>query len=172
MLWLVQPPWAKWITIGLIGCLAFWLELRPDPTVDHPFATVDIAPGDEVGPHNTEMRPLPAGMLEPPPEHGVALRPIMAGSPILESQVGDESAVIPAGWWIVGVDLPGGAVVGDRVRLVLLDSGETVEGVVASVSSDDVFSELEGAVAVDPARASEVAVAAASGRVSVLVSSG
>lgn len=170
MLWLQSPPWAKWIAVGLISTLALWLEIRPDPNVDYPFASIDIAPGEAIGQHNTEKRRLPAGILDPPPDGVHALEVIPAGTPILEADTGSGQAVIPEGWWIVSVDVPTGAAVGDFVRLVLLDSGRSVEGVVASVSSEDPFSPSRGGVAVEPASSAEVAVSAANGRVAILVS--
>lgn len=172
MLWLQRPPLVKWIAVGLISCVALWLEIRPDPMVDHPFATAEIAPGEAIGPQNTDLERVPSDLFDPPSSGQVALRRIPAGSPIMSSVVGEPQAVIPEGWWTVAMEVPPGAAVGDRVRVVVLDTVETVEGIVTSVTSDDPFASLRGGVAVEAARASEVAVAAANGRVSVLVSTG
>jgi hypothetical protein len=72
---------------------------------------------------------------------------------------------------VVGVTLPAGADVGEEVRLVLLDSGKEVPGVVANPGSDDPFAAADGGVAVSPDNSAQVALAAASGRVAVLISS-
>lgn len=170
MLWLQRPPWAKWIAVGLISALALWLEVRPDPEVEYPFAAIDIAPGEAIGPHNTEKRPLPAGVLDPPPEGVYALEVIPAGTPVLEADIGSGQAVLPEDWWIVSVDVPTGAAVGDLVQVVLLDSGKSVDGIVASISTEDPFSPARGGVAVEAASSTEVAVAAANGRVAILFS--
>jgi hypothetical protein len=140
--------------------------------VDHPFAVVEIAPGEAFGPHNTATKRVPAGLFEQPSEGDVALRRIPEGSPIVSSAFGTADAAIPEGHWVVGVEVPPGAGVGDRVRVVLLDSGAAVDGIVTSVASDDPLMALQGGVAVEAEQAPDVAVAAANGRVSVLVSTG
>lgn len=172
MFWLGRTPWAKWIAVGLLTAVALWLEVRPDSLVEHPFANVDIAVGETIGPHNTEMRPVPAGMLEPTEEGAVALHPIPAGTPVLAAHIGQAEAVVPTGWWIVSLDVPAGAAIGDQVRVVLLDESRAVPGVVSSVSSSDGFVGSSGGVAVEPGEATGVAVAAAEGRVVVLLSVG
>lgn len=172
MLWLQRPPWAKWIVVGLVSCIALWVEIRPDPMVDHPFATTEIAPGEPVGAHNTELKRVSSDLFEPTSPGQVALRRIPSGSPIISSVVGEPEAAIPEGWWTITVEVPPGAAVGDRVRIVLLDDGATVEGIVTSVTSDDPLASHRGGVAVEATGASEVAVAAANGRISVLVSTG
>jgi hypothetical protein len=68
--------------------------------------------------------------------------------------------------------LPEGVESGDRVRLVLLDSGSEIDGVVAHPGVDDPFAAADGGVAVPSESSSEVAIAAASGRLAVLVSTG
>lgn len=170
MLWLQTPPWAKWISVGLIFSVAMWLELRPDPRVDHPFAVVDIAPGEVLGPHNTETRRVPSGMLELPPEDARATEPIPAGTPALAAYtaIGDHHP--PDGWWIVSTPIPAGAAVGDAVKLIMLDTGSSVDGIVTSLSVSDAFSTVDGGVAVPEQSATEVAVAVANGRIAVLLS--
>lgn len=170
MLWLQKPPWAKWIAVGLIFSVATWLELRPEPQVDHPFAIVDIAPGDALGPHNTETRQVPSGLLEPPPDEARATEPIPAGTPILAAYTSREERNLPEGWWIVSTTVPAGAVVGDPVKVIMLDSGSSVDGIVTSIPMTDAFSSIDGGVAVPEHNATEVAVAAANGRVAVLLS--
>ncbi len=171
MLWLQTPPWGRWLIASLLATLALWIELRPDPSVEHPFAITAIAIGDEVDTVNTEFRQIPKGLLEPV-ETGVATRSILPGDPVLASDVTDKQSHIPSGWWIVSADVPTKTSPGDRVRVVLLTTGEVVEGVVTSVSDDDPFAATSGAIAVEPNRAGEVAMAAADGQIAVLVSTG
>jgi hypothetical protein len=165
-------PWLRWALVLLLACVAVYVELRPDPSVPTPFATTFIGPGDVIDETNTEMRDVPDGLLETGSRGEVATRPILPGSPVMASVVGTEGETAPPGWWVVGVTLPDGAVVGDDVRLVLLDSGNEVPGVVAHPGSDDPFAAADGGVAVPPETSSEVAVAAANGTLAVLISTG
>ena len=169
MIWLQSIPWAKWLSVGVLVAFALWLEVRPAPVVDHPFASVEIAVGELIGPHNTQAKSVPVGLFEPPPDGSYATSPVPAGAPILVEQTGDERFVVPAGWWIVSVDIPVGSQVGDRVRLVMLDSGQAVDGIISSIGSSDGFSTSSGGIAVEPGMATEVAAEAANGRVAVLV---
>lgn len=172
MLWLQTPRWSRWLAAGALVLVAAWTELRPDPMVDHPFAVVDIAPGVVVDQTNTEPRALPEGALEDVQLGLTARRAISAGTPLLPADLNLSNGFVPPGWWIVAVELPPQVATGDEVRIVLLDTGETVDGVVASQASEDSFGVVTGGVAVPPGPAGNVAAAAAQGRVSVLVSSG
>lgn len=170
MLWLQRTPLLKLVAVGLVVSIALWLEVRPDPMVDYPFATAAIAPGDPIDAGNTEMRRVPDGLLEGPTPGDVALTAIPAGTPVLGSDTASADRVTPDGWWALSVDVPLGAAVGDLVRVVLLDTGSVVDGMVSSVSSADPFGEETGAIAVAGDDSAEVAVAAANGRLAVLVS--
>lgn len=172
MLWLQPPPWGRWAAAALILGFALWAELRPEPTVEHPFATETILPGEVLDELNTETRRLPAGLLDPPPPGSVALRQIAAGTPLVAGDASPEGRLVPPGWWIVAVQVPRHAAVGDRVQLVLVDSGQVVPGVVALAPSEDPFDPTPGGVAVEPGAATRVAMAASGDRLVVLVSSG
>lgn len=156
----------------MVTTIAFWLEIRPDPMTEHPFAVTHIAVGEAIGDHNTELRPVPAGLFEAPEDAAHALVDIPAGTPVLPAQTGPNQLVMPQGWWIVAVDVPLESEVGDPVRVILLDEGRSVEGVVSAVGSSDGFTTSTGGVAVAPDAAPDVAAAAANGRVAVLVSAG
>ena len=172
MIWLQRPPWAKWIAVSIVTVVAFWLEVRPDPMTEHPFAVTDISAGETIDHANTEMRMVPAGLFEVPGEDAHALVDIPAGAPVLAEQTGPSRLVMPQDWWIVAIDVPLEANIGDPVKLILFDNGRSIEGVVSAVGSSDGFTPSTGGVAVAPEVASEVAMAVASGRVAVLVSTG
>lgn len=75
----------------------------------------------------------------------------------------------PAGWWSFPVDLSPGTEAGDRVLVLIVATGEAVEGEVARGPDDDPFGSGRGLVAVPPERAAEAAAAAANGGVVILV---
>lgn len=170
MLWFQPVPWGRWALAILIAAVATYIEFRPDPTVESPFATTTVSPGDIIDETNTELRRVPAGLLETATVGDVAIRSVLPGSPIMATDVGEHDRSVPTGWWVIGVALPDGAEVGDDVRLVLLDSGSEVPGVVAHPGSDDPFAAADGGVAVPPGSSSDVAMAAANGRLALLIS--
>jgi len=172
MLWFQPVPWVRWLLAILIAGVAIYVEFRPDQSVEAPFATTLISPGDLIDETNTEMRRVPAGLLDAAEPGMVATRSIPAGAPVLSGDVGELGDTAPPGWWVVGVTLPDGVEVGDDVRLVLLDSGLEISGVVAHPGSDDPFAAADGGVAVPPESSAEVAVASAGGRLAVLISTG
>lgn len=172
MLWFEPFPWGRWTLVVLVALVAVYIELKPDGTMDSPFATRVIHPGDVIDETNTELRPVPGDLFSAATRGDVATQRIGAGDPVLASAVGTAEETVPPGWWIVGVSLPQGAVVGDDVRLVLFDTGAEVPGVVANPGSDDPFAAADGGVAVPPESSAEVAMAAANGRLAVLLSTG
>jgi len=172
MLWLQTPAWGRWAAALALLAAASWVELRPDSLVDHPFAAVPIAAGDEINEASTEMRRVPAGLLDPVSLGATAVRSVDEGSPVLNEDAGSQGSLVPEGWWVVTAEIPPWALVGDRVRLVMLGSGAVAEGVVASRPSDDPLGPGAGGVAVSPESADEAAAAAADGRLAILVSTG
>lgn len=169
MFWLERPPWAKWLAVAAFSLFALWMEIKPEPVVEHPFATIDIEVGEPIGSHNTQLLPVPEGLLEPPAPGSHALSPIPSGSPVLAGLTGGKETVIPSGWWIVAMEVPEQAAVGDRVKIVLLDGGELIDGVVSSSGFSDGLDFVMGGVAIAPESAPRVASAAIDGRVSVLL---
>jgi hypothetical protein len=172
MIWLQTPPWGRWLLATLIVMVAAWFELRPAPTVDHPFAAEDIARGEPIGAANTRPRSVPAGILQPVPSGAIASRDIAAGAPILATDTTGTANVIPRGWWAISLEVPEIARVGDRVLVVVIDGGLVIEGVISSARGSDPFTTGTGAVAVPAAHAAAVAVASVEGRVAVMVSTG
>lgn len=172
MLWFEPLPIGRWLLVLLVAAVAAYIEFGPDPSVEQVFAVVAIEPGDTIDETNTETRRVPAGLLETAEPGAVATRPVVAGDPVLASDVVEEGSTIPHGWWVVGVALPEGARSGDRVRLVILDDGSEVEGVVAHTGAEDPLDTSDGGVAVPSESSSEVARAASDGRLAVLISTG
>lgn len=172
MLWFEPLPWGRWLLVALFAVFALYLEVRPEPSVEMPFATVDIVPGSVIDESNTEMKPVPSGLFFGADHGDVAREVVAAGAPVLASDVSEDNETVPPGWWVVAVTLPDGVRAGDEVRIVLLDGGAEVEGVVAHPGSDDPFAAADGGVAVPPESSAEVALAAANGRLAVLISTG
>lgn len=172
MLWLQPIPWARWAAATAIAAIALWVELAPSATTEHPFAIVDIAQGEDLTAANVELRAVPADLLPAVGTGSVAARDIPAGAALGPGDTARPDAIVPDEWWVVATELPPQAGRGDRVRIVLLDSGDMVDGVVASNQSTDPFSVGEGAVAIPPDLASEVARAVSEGRLVVLVETG
>jgi hypothetical protein len=158
---------------ALLVAFALWIEVRPDPTVEHPFTIGPIEKGEVVTADGLEMRPVPRDVFEPvDPVGQIALRALPAGAPLTAADLGSIDQTVPQGWWVVPVDIPGPAAPGERVRLVIVDSGAVVEGVVAWVSDQDPYLEAPDGVAVADADAAQVAAAVSRSSLSVLVSTG
>jgi hypothetical protein len=172
MLWLQPQPWLRWALAGVVALVVVYVELRPDPTVGHPFAVRPILTGETLDATNTEIRRLPRGLFDPVPPGAVASRVIPPGAPVLPQDVGAIASVVPEGWWVVSVPLPPSARAGGRVRLVVIDSGQVVDGVVVEAGGMDTFGGATGGVAIPGQHAVAVARAAIDGRVAVLVSAG
>lgn len=170
MIWLQTPPWGRRLLAAAIVILALWIELRPEPTVEHPFATETITRGTEIGSSNTEMRAVPTGLLQPVRWGAVAIRDVGTGDPVLNTDVGSEE--IPADWWAVSLEVPQTARSGDPVRVVNLDTGETVDGLVVSGPDSDPLGGGVGSVALPSEGAAAIAIASMEGRVAVMVAAG
>lgn len=158
--------------VGLVALVAGYIELAPSDSVDGLFASRDIAPGEVLDESNTEIRRVPSGLIDTASIGDTIYEPVAADDPVLATYAGDPGAFVPAGWWVIPVVLPEGAAVGDSVRLVVLDDGLHVEGVVTHPGSDDPFAAADGGVAVPPDSASDIAIAAAQSRLAVLLSTG
>jgi hypothetical protein len=170
MIWLGTPPWGRRLLAATIAILALWIELRPQTTVEHPFATEMISRGTVIGPGNTESRVVPEGLLTPVEMGSVATREIADGSPVLDTDLG--GGVVPIDWWTVSLEVPPTATAGDMVRVVILDTGDVTDGVVVSGPDADPFGSGIGSVALPGEEAAAVAIASREGRVAVMVSAG
>ena len=166
------PPWGRWLAAAAISLGALWVEFRPDPLVEHPFAATPITAGQPLSEANLVYQRIPSGLIDPITLDGVALRPIDVGEPLLISSVGPADESIPTGWWAIELEVPQSAGRGDRAHLVILDTGEVVEAVVVAGLDDDPLGRGTGTVAVGPDHAASVAAAAANGRVAVMIQIG
>ena len=170
MFWLQRPPLLRWVAAALLLIGSAVLDLARDATEPFPFVTTAVAKGDTVGPGALDWRDVPMGLLgEAATPAGVATRDLVPGEPLVAGAVTDAVAV-PGGWWAVPVELPEGARVGARVRLVALEPVLDVEGVVARAPQSGAFAvATPGLVAVAPDAAGAVAQAAIGGRLVVLI---
>jgi hypothetical protein len=169
VIWLQSPPWGRWIAATVIAVMALWVELGPDPVADHPFAISEIAPGDLLTTADVVWKSVPVGLFDPVSPDSVLTRTVDPGEPILASDVGNASDLMPTGWWIIAVDLTVGAKRGDRAKVVMLDTLTVASAIVVSAATEDPLGGLAGAVAVEPDLAAEAAAAAAEGRLAVMV---
>jgi hypothetical protein len=172
MYWLQSPPWGKWLLAVLLVAVGAWTEFRPDHTVEHPFAAERIERGEPIGPHNTEMRTIQSGLLEPVEAIGSATRTIETGTPLMADALGDPATFVPDEWLIVDVPMPTHVRFGNRVQLVLVETGEVVDGIVVKAPGGDAFGSTNGGIAVPPGSAPAAAMAALVGQVAVLISPG
>ena len=170
MYWLHRPPYLRWAgaLLLILGALAFDLSARA--TVPYPFLGRDIARGELVTADDVDYRPIGAGELPPPAAFGgVASHDLATGDPLVASALTSAPA-IPDGWWSVPVPLPGDAVPGTRVRIVIVAPPADVEGVVVAPPAADAFSVAQNGLVALPADSAALAAAAvAEGRATVLL---
>lgn len=170
MLALARPPYLRWAAAIAVLVAAFAIELWPRPVVQHPFAARSIERGTVIGERDVVWRAIAGGPLPPVSLPGVATVDIGRGDPIIQSVVGAGTAVPPT-WWSVPVPLPAATPLGVTVRLIDTDTGAAHDGVVTGKPSDDPFApDRNGLVAVPPDAAASIAVAAASGALTVALS--
>lgn len=179
MLWLQRPPYLRYLAGGLIVALAVFVELRPTPTVEHPFALRDLSPGEAVDDQDVDWRQVPQGLLRPVALPGVLSQPVAAGEPLTPTALSQDPPTAPEGWWVVEVPLPLAARRGQEVRLVLTpvlpgDPPATVPGVVVmpATPDDGLSGPAPGLVAVPPDWVEATAAAVAELRVTVALAGG
>ena len=173
MIWLQKPQWVRWGVAVLVALAALWSEFGVEAVVEHPFAVAPVRAGEELNDANVEFRTIPEGVLAPVLELGKAAHDYGAGDPLTPGGVSFGPTGGTEGWWELEIDLPAGAGVGDSIRLLLLESGLLIEGVVAVVpSTDDPFGDATGSVAFPAEDAVPVAAAIATGRHVAMLESG
>jgi len=144
-------------------------ELSDRATEAVPFASTNITRGEAITDEHIEWRDIPIGRVKGADlTNASALTAIVKGDPLTASVAGGRPP-IPDGWWSVPADLPPGAPAGSPVRLTLPD-GSSVQGVISIAASTDQFGiAVPGTIAVPESLIDEVAAAAATGALLVLV---
>ena len=174
MLWMSRPPYVRWTFIGALLLVSLWLEIRPTPTVSHPYLTRDLARGAPVE-EALEWRKISKGVLDPVPGTGFANRRLVEGQPLLKGDTVESGLQVPPGWWLLDLPLPSETAPGTRVQLVVLpDAGNQpvppIGGIVTDVRPSEYAGDGPvGSVAFPPDLAATAAVAIAEDRISVLV---
>jgi hypothetical protein len=169
VIWLQTPTWGRWAVAALIAAVSLWIEFRPETMTPHPFAVDEITAGTQVDEANTETRMVPVGTFTTVELGQVTRATIQAGDPVLASQLGEEGAAAPDGWWSLEMPLPLGSRRGDAARIVLLDNDVVAEAIVIEDADEDPLGSGTGLVAVEPGRAADVARAAGEGRAVVMI---
>ncbi|GBE25751.1 MAG TPA: hypothetical protein ENG98_01945 [Actinobacteria bacterium] len=170
MLWLDRPPYLRWLAASTLVVLALGLEVSGPDLEPYPFVQRSIAAGEAVAVDDLEWRDVPVGILpEPSAVIGPAARKLEVGEPLIAGAV-RAGSMIPDGWWVVPAPIPAAASPGVTVRLISVDDGFAVDGIVAASGVDTGFGdEAIGAVAVPEEAAVRVSLAASSNRLVVLV---
>jgi hypothetical protein len=168
--WLSKPPYVRWLAAAAVVLAAVAWDLSGRRMESFPFAAVEISAGRVIDSEDIEWRDVPTGLMPLPDlSQPTTSRHVTRGEPITASAVSSETS-IPDGWWAIPVALPAIAVSGAMVRLVVVESGFSVDGIVVAASERDLLSLADaGLVAVPGDAAETVARAAADGGVTVLV---
>lgn len=168
MYWLAPPSTRRWVAAGLIVAAAIVWDLWPEPVVLHPHAATDLAAGTVLEPGDVDLRSIPVGVVPPVDPVGVLAVAVAAGEPLVPSHL--TTTLPPDGWWVIDVDLPPDAVVGQEVRLGVPGVGDAAAALYPGVvtRSGGVGAE-PGSVAVPEDVAGPVAAASTSGRIVVLL---
>ena len=173
--WLQRPPIARYIAAGLLVSFAAWVELRPIATVERPFVSVDVAAGTVLDDSVVEWREVPPGALPAIQPRGVAAISIPAGTPLTEAVVVQAGPGLPEGWWTMELMLSPDTSPGTDLQLVVIpgpgeDPVPPIPAIVVRPGStpESFGTNRPGLVAVPPDRATDAAIAAAGGRLTVL----
>jgi len=175
--WFRRPPYLRWAAAALLLLTAAWLDVRPQPTVLHPFAAVALSEGTVIEEAMIEWRTIQAGLLPDPGDPvGMVSRPVAAGEPLVPSAVSSSRIVAPEGWWTLETRLPSGAFPGQAIQLIVLENEmqevpRAIPGIViaAPVADPMAFQDLPGLVAVAAELAAIAVSAVADGRVAVIL---
>ena len=167
MFWLRQPPYLRWIIAAAVLAVGVFLDTRPAPSVDYPYARNDIHAGQSVA-DQVEWLRVPSRLLPGWEKEvvGYAVVDVPGGTPLLPSMVG--AASLPHGWWSVSIRLPHAIGPGTPIRVATGDS--VVTGILSGEVVDTGY-ELLGPVAFPADDAARVAAAAANGAVEVMIGS-
>lgn len=121
MYWFRRPPYLRWGAGALLIAWALVGEFRAAPTVSYPFAAAPLPAGGAITDEVVDWRPVPAGLLPVTDlADRVTARAVGAGDPLVPSLLVARQSAVPDGWWALPMGLPGRALPGDRVQLVLV----------------------------------------------------
>lgn len=153
--------------------VVLWGQFSGPDTQSHPFARIQIAPGQDITEDLVEYRQVPTGLLQPVTLPSPASFALEAGDPILPSHLGEEVA-IPENWWALEVSVPSPTQPGTRVQLIATDYDNNplvIPGLVISTEiGNNSFSESSRAlVAIPQESVAEASAAAAQQRLTVVV---
>jgi hypothetical protein len=172
--WLQRPPILRYVAAGVVLLFAAWVEVRPDRSVDHPFAATEIPAGALIDESLIDWRPIPVGALPPIVVQGVATIAIPAGTPLIAPLLGSQERDAPDGWWTMELEFSPDLQRGAALQLVVIPGpGEVpiapIPAVVVVPAGATSFSGASpGLVAVPPQDAAAAAIAAAAGKIAVL----
>ena len=178
MYWFRRPLYLRYVAAALVLVGAAWIELGEPARTSHPFAAERLTPGTPLREAALEWREIEAGLLSPVDLDGQITRHVYAGAPLLPADVDPIHSLVPAGWWTLEAPLPGRALPGQAVSLILLpaaplEQARVIGGIVVELPPDEdgfSFGDDNGLVAVPGDDAAEAALAVAEGRVVVLLS--
>jgi SAF domain len=170
VLWLDRPPYLRWMAASALVVVALAFEISGPDVVRYPFVLRTVATGESVQPDDLAWRDVPVGLLPAASDVvGPAARSLRVGDPFIGGSVTSGSA-IPEGWWVVAAPIPGSAPPGATVRLVAVDDGFAVDGIVTATGVDTGFGDVSiGSVAVPETAAVRISLAVSSDRLVVLV---
>ena len=172
--WLQRPPIARYVAAGFLLLFAAWVELRPITTVERPFASVDVSVGAVLDDSVVEWRDVPTGALPAIDPTGFAAVSIPAGTPLTSAVIIESTPGPPDGWWTMELALSAETKPGTDLQLVVIpgpgeDSVPPIPAIVIRPGTSEAFGAgSPGLVAVPPERATDAAIAASGGKLTVL----
>ncbi len=177
MYWFARPPWIRWVLSATLVLTAFVVEINGPATSERWFARSDITAGDELLPSMFRQVQVPDGLFPLIEPNGFAETDIQAGDPLTAGHLSASDVSVPDDWWIIELAVPSHLRAGQEVLLVVLndETSFTVNGLAVAVKTgSDPFGghSASGSIAVPAASAATVAVASASGNVTVLTADG
>lgn len=170
MYWLARPSYWRWAAAILLVSTSLYFELRPTPTVDHPFAGADLVAGADIAQAEISWLPVPVGVMPQTVLEGFLLVDVASGQPLMPSML-DAAPSIPTGWWAISVPVPEGSIPSTEVRLVVDVRGtpRVVPGLLIRSFEESTIEGTTALVAIPEGEAGAVAAALADGALSVLV---
>lgn len=170
MYWLARPSYWRWAAAILLVGSSLYFELRPTPSVQHPFARADLEAGTEITEAGVVFRSIPIGVLPETVVEGILVVDVESGHPLLPDML-NAAPLIPAGWWGLTVPVPEESLPGSEVRLVVDVRGapRVVPGLLIRTFDETTIEGTTGLVAIPEGEAGAVAAALADSALSVLV---